>query len=67
MIRVFSLSPLLAIIALTLSACSSFSSPPQYRITDPSDLLVDAYFVDGLEELPSIDQPNLFELPARYQ
>ncbi|MBL4581794.1 MAG: tetratricopeptide repeat protein [Gammaproteobacteria bacterium] len=67
MIRVFSLSPLLATIALTLNGCSSFSSPPQYRITDPSDLLVDAYFVDGLEELPSIDQPNLFELPARYQ
>lgn len=53
--------------AFTLSACTSLSTQPQQRIEDPSDLLVDAYFVDGLVGLPSIDQPNLFELPANYQ
>lgn len=62
-----SMSLLLATVALTLSGCSLLSPQSQLRITDPSDLLVDAYFVDELEELPSIDQPSLFELPANYQ
>ena len=67
MIRTSSTSLFLATVALTVSACSSFSSEPQYRIENPSDLLVDAYFVDDSEELPSIDQPNLFDLPANYK
>ena len=60
-------SLLLATVALTLSACSSLPSEPQYPIEDSSGLLVDRYFIDDLEELPSIDSVNLFELPAQYR
>lgn len=67
MLRDSFISLLLATVVITLSGCSLLPSQPSYRIADPSDLLVDAYFVDGLEDLPSIDQPNLFELPANYQ
>lgn len=67
MIRSSLLSLSLAVFALTLGGCSLLPSQSQYQITDSSDLLVDAYFFDGLEELPSIDQPNLFDLPANYQ
>ncbi|PCI74807.1 MAG: hypothetical protein COB20_14420 [SAR86 cluster bacterium] len=67
MFRSSSVSLLLATVTLTLSACASLPSQPQYRTTDPFDLLFDAYFVGDLEELPSIDQANLFELPERYQ
>lgn len=58
---------LLASATITLSACSSLSSRHQHHIENPSDLLVDAYFVGALAELPSIEQPNLFELPASYR
>lgn len=67
MIRGSSIALLLATTALTLSACSAVPPQPLYRIADSSDLLVDGYFLDDLEELPSIDQPKLFELPANYQ
>ena len=67
MIRGSAIPLLLTTVAITLSACTSLSLKPQHRIVDPSDLLVDAYFVDALEELPTIDQPNLFELPVSYQ
>lgn len=67
MIRSSFLALLLASAIIALSACSSLSSRHQHHIEDPSDLLVDAYFVDALAELPSIDQPNLFELPANYR
>jgi len=36
------------------------------HLQDPSALLVDAFFTDS-QELPSIVEPNLFELPASYQ
>lgn len=67
MLRGSSISLLLAAVVMALSGCSLSPSQPTYRIADPSDLLVDAYLVDDLEELPAIDPPNLFELPANYQ
>ncbi|PCJ27979.1 MAG: hypothetical protein COA96_02105 [SAR86 cluster bacterium] len=55
------------ILALLASGCSVLSDGNAVSINDPTDLLVDIYFIEEGEAFSIDTNPNIFELPDNYK
>ncbi len=58
---------LVVLLGALLVSCGNTRSPRAAIIQDPSDLLHDHFFIVDDENIPLLDESNLFELPENYK